>query len=85
MSVCVFNGTGRVWRSRRMRDGGAIRKEAHHFKEAAGGEQVGGSLGKVQGQLLCWNAHVAEQQMRGAGRSKGNLKITGHSQSVPLN
>lgn len=80
--VRVFNGPGRAWRSRRMRDGGTA---AHHFKGAAVGEQVGGSLGKVQGQLLCWNTYAAGQQGRGAGRSKGNLKITGHSQSVPLN
>lgn len=83
--VCVFKGTsrgwGRVWRG----DGGTLWNEAHHFKGVALREQVGSSLGNVRGQLLCSSAHVAGQQMRGAGRSKGNLKITGHPQSVPLN
>lgn len=54
------------------------------FKGAA--ERAGGlPSGRAQGRLLCWNARVASQRMSRAGRSKGNLKITGRPQSVPLN
>ena len=42
-------GAGEGWR--------ALWNEAHHFKGAAGREQVGGSLGRVQGQL-CKGTHM---------------------------
>lgn len=54
--VCVFKGTERGWGGAG-KGWGALWNEVHHFKGAAGREQVGGSLGRVQGQL-CTGTHV---------------------------